>query len=72
VGLGFRVDRAADLGHPQLHAEVGEDREGQAVLVAVERPLRLGDHRGVEAPLRVPQLVERVGRTRPAPARNRP
>ena len=57
VGLGVRVDRAADLRDPQLDAVVGEDGHGQAVLVAVERPLRLADHHGVEAPARVGQIA---------------
>ena len=52
VGLVGRVDRAADLGHPQRHAVVLEQREGVAELVAVERPLRLADHDGVEAAVR--------------------
>ena len=49
VGLVVGVDRAADLGHPQRHAVVREQREGVAELVAVERPLRLPDHDGVES-----------------------
>ena len=50
MGLRVRVDGAADLGNPQLYAVVGEHRHGQAVLVAIERPLRLPDHDSVEAP----------------------
>jgi hypothetical protein len=50
VGLVVRADRPADLGHPQRHAVVGEQVVGVAELVAVERPLRLPDHHGLEAP----------------------
>ena len=49
VGLGAGIDRAADLGYPELDAEVREDRERQSELVAVERALRFTDHDGVEA-----------------------
>jgi len=38
----------ADFGHPQRNAVVGEDREGVAELVAVERPLRLPHDHGLE------------------------
>lgn len=37
------VNRPANLGDPQLHAVVLEQREGQAELVAVERAVRLTD-----------------------------
>ena len=37
VGLVVRIDRPADLGHPQRDAVVGEHREGVAELVAIER-----------------------------------
>ena len=50
MGLRVRVDGAADLGNPQLYAVVGEHGHGQAVLVAIERPLRLPDHHSVKAP----------------------
>jgi len=56
VSLGVRVDGAADFGDPQPDPVVGEDGHGQAVLVAVERPLRLADHHGVEAPVRVGEV----------------
>nr|WP_307565258.1 hypothetical protein [Streptosporangium lutulentum] len=49
MGLVVRVDRAAHLGHPERNPEVLEDGKGQAVLVAVEGPLRLTDHHRVEA-----------------------
>ena len=61
VGLVVRVDRAADLGHPQRHAVVGEQREGVAELVAVERPLRLPDDDRVEAAAGVGQCGEQRG-----------
>ncbi len=44
VRLTSWVDRPADLRHPQLHAEVLEDGEGEGELVAVEGALRLADH----------------------------
>ena len=56
VGLGVGVDRAADFGDPQLDAVMGEHGHGQAVLVAVERPLRLPDHHGVKAAARVSEV----------------
>jgi hypothetical protein len=71
VGLGVRVDRPADLGDPQLDAVVGEHGHGQAVLVAVERPLRLPDHRGVKAPARVGEVGQQPGGLRPALPRQR-
>ena len=56
MGLGVGVDRPADFGDPQLDAVVGEHGHGQAVLVAVERPLRLADHHGVKAPAGVSEV----------------
>ncbi|HEY3907198.1 MAG TPA: hypothetical protein VGM14_25055 [Streptosporangiaceae bacterium] len=53
VRFVVRVDRASNLGHPQLHAVVGEQREGVAELVAVERPLRLADNHCFKATVRV-------------------
>ncbi|WUG69393.1 hypothetical protein OG828_09980 [Streptomyces sp. NBC_00457] len=58
VGFGFRIDRAADFGHPQLHSVVHEEREGQSVLVAVEGPLRFADDHRVEAAVRLLQCFE--------------
>jgi hypothetical protein len=72
VGLGVRVDRPADLRHPQLDAVMGEHRHDQAVLVAVERPLRFPDHHGVEAPAGVSQVGEQLGGLRAAFPRQRP
>jgi hypothetical protein len=37
VRVGAGIDGAADLGHPKLDAEVGENGEGESELVAVER-----------------------------------
>jgi hypothetical protein len=51
VGFRARVDPPADLRHPQLHPVVGEDREGEAELVAVEGALRLADHHRGESAL---------------------
>jgi hypothetical protein len=61
VGLGVRVDRPADLRHPQLDAVMGEHGHHQAALVAAERPLRLPDHHGVEAPAGASQIREQSG-----------
>jgi Macro domain len=47
VGLVVPVDGAADLRHPQRDAEVDEDGEGVAELVAVEGAPRLPDDHGV-------------------------
>nr|WP_063813168.1 hypothetical protein [Herbidospora daliensis] len=68
VRLVRRVDGAAHLRHPQGHAEVLEDREGQAVLVAVEGPMRLTDDHRFEAAITVPesrQESRRAGTTLP-------
>ena len=72
VGFGARVDRAADLGHPQLDAVVGEHREREPELVAVERALRLADHDGVEAAVRVAEGVEQPRGLGAALPRQRP
>lgn len=61
VGLGAGVDGAADLGHPQPDAVVAEDGEREPELVAVERPLRLADDDGVEAPGGIAERVEESG-----------
>ena len=61
MGFVGRVDGAADLGHPQRHAVVREQRERVTELVAVERALRLADHDGLEAAVGVGQ-----GRHEPA------
>lgn len=55
VGVGAGVDAAADLRHPQLHPVVGEHREGETELVAVEGPLRLADHHRGKRPVRAAQ-----------------
>ena len=72
VGLGAGIDRAADLGHPQLDAVVHEHRERESELVAVERALRLADHDGVEAAVRVAERVEQPRRLGAALPRQRP
>ncbi|WP_240972152.1 MULTISPECIES: hypothetical protein [unclassified Microbispora] len=66
-----RVDRSADLRHPQGHPVVVEELEGIAELVAVEGALRLTDHDGVEPPIGVAQLVEQDRGLRPALRRDR-
>ncbi len=49
MGFRGRVDRPADLGDPEGDAVVLEDGVDEAVLVAVERPVRLPDRDRVEA-----------------------
>jgi hypothetical protein len=49
VGFGAGVDCPADLGDPQLHAEVLEDGVGEGELACVEGALRLADHHRLEA-----------------------
>nr|WP_231509185.1 hypothetical protein [Streptosporangium roseum] len=71
VRLVGRVDGPAYLGHPQRHSEMLEDREGQAVLVAVEGPMRLADHHGLEAALRIAQLGQQRRSLRTALPRDR-
>ena len=58
VGFGAGVDRAADFGHPQPDAVVGEHGEGETELVAVERTLGLTDHDGIEPALRITERFE--------------
>jgi len=58
VGLGGRVDRPPDLGHPQRDAIVLEDGVHQAVLVAIECPVRLADDDGVESPVGVSESFQ--------------
>jgi hypothetical protein len=58
VGVGARIDRAADLGNPQSNPVVDEDREGETELVAVESSLRLTDHDRLESTGRIAESVE--------------
>lgn len=69
VGLVVRVDGPADFGDPQGDAEVDEEGEGVAELVAVEGALGLADDHGVEAPVRV---AEGSGSASPASRCTRP
>ncbi|HEX3962493.1 MAG TPA: hypothetical protein VHZ03_38670 [Trebonia sp.] len=55
------VDGAADFGHPQRDAVVVEDGEGESVLVAIERAVRLADHHGVKCAGRVLEFTEQRG-----------
>ncbi|WUP84569.1 hypothetical protein OHB01_08600 [Microbispora hainanensis] len=71
VSLVGRVDRSADLRHPQGHSVVVEELEGVAELVAVEGSLGLTDHDGVEPPVGVAQLVEQDRGLRPTLRRDR-
>ncbi|MDI5964037.1 hypothetical protein POF43_015155 [Streptomyces sp. SL54] len=66
VRLGLRVDRAADLRHPQRNAVVDEDGKGEPELVAVEGALRFADDDCVEAAVRVLQGLQQPGRLRSA------
>jgi hypothetical protein len=70
VRLVVRVDRPADLRHPQRNAEVDEDGERAPELVAVEGALRLPDDQGIEPALRITQcLQELVGARASLPER---
>ncbi len=53
VRLVIWVERPADLRHPQLNSIVDEQGERQSELVAVEGAVRLADHDGAEAAVRV-------------------
>nr|WP_262928549.1 hypothetical protein [Streptomyces sp. CBMA152] len=61
VGFAVGVDRAADFGHPQLDAVVGEEGVGETVLVVVEDTLRFADHDRAEPPVGVLERVEECG-----------
>ena len=52
MGVAARIDPPTDLGHPQGHPVVNEQREGEAELVAVEGAGRLADDDRLEAPVR--------------------
>jgi hypothetical protein len=71
VRLVVGVDGATDLGYPQPDAEVGEDGDGQAVLVAVEGAMRLADDHVVEAAIRVSESRKEATRVGPTRPRNR-
>nr|WP_246198868.1 hypothetical protein [Actinomadura syzygii] len=60
VGLVGRVDRPADLRHPQRHAVMLEQREGVAELVTVERPLWLTDDHRVKPSVWVGQFLQQA------------
>ncbi|HZU72603.1 MAG TPA: hypothetical protein VE990_07505 [Acidimicrobiales bacterium] len=62
MGVGAGIDGAADLGHPQLDAVVGEDREGETELVAVEGPGGLTDDDRLEATVHPGQRFQQGGR----------
>jgi hypothetical protein len=66
--VGFRggVDRSADLGNPERDAVVLEDGVHEAVLVAVERPVRLADDDRVEATAGVTERSEQTAGLRAA------
>ena len=64
--LAARVDRAADLWYPQRNVVVIEDRESQAVLVAVEGTVRFADHHGVEPAIQALEFGEQRGCLRAA------
>ena len=50
-----RIDRAADLGYPELDAVVHEHWERESELVAIERALWFADDDRVPAAARVPK-----------------
>ncbi|WP_307871829.1 hypothetical protein [Micromonospora sp. U21] len=62
VCLVVGVDGAADLGHPELDAVVGEQRHREAGLIAVEGAVRFADDDGGEpAPGVAQRREEKVG-----------
>jgi len=61
VGFGSGIDGAADLGDPQLHVVVGEHREREPELVAVEGTLWLADDHRFESPIWVAERLEEPG-----------
>nr|WP_250907032.1 hypothetical protein [Nonomuraea sp. NEAU-A123] len=71
MGLVHRVDRAADLGHPQVHPVMLEEGEGKTELVAVEGALGLAHYDGRKAAVGVGQFGEQQGGLRPTHRRDR-
>jgi hypothetical protein len=71
MGLVGRVDRATDLGHPQRHPVVLENRESQAILVAVERPVWLADYYCLENSPGIAQVRQQPRRLRATLPRDR-
>jgi hypothetical protein len=55
VRLVLWIDRSADLGNPEWHAVMHEEREGVSELIPVEGALWLTDHNCVEATFRITQ-----------------
>jgi hypothetical protein len=49
VGFVVRIQGSTHLRYPQLDSIVDEQRKGQTELIAVERPMGLTDHDGLEA-----------------------
>jgi hypothetical protein len=72
VGLGVGVDGSPDLRDPELNTVVREHWESQAVLVAVERSLRLANYYRVKTTLWILQCLQERGRLRAAFPRDRP
>ena len=60
VGLGSRIDGPADFRNPQGDAVMLEDGHGQAVLVAIERPVRLADHHRLKAAIGTREVLEQT------------
>ena len=71
VGLVLGVDGTADLRHPHRHPVMLEQREGVAELIAVERPLRLPHHNGIESSVWVRQCRQQGAGLRPTLGRDR-
>ena len=72
MGVATRVDPPADLGHPQGHPVVHEQREGEAELVAVEGARRLADDDRLEAPVQAAKRTQEGIRLCPALPGQRP
>jgi hypothetical protein len=66
MSIGTRIDGTAHLGNPQLHRVVDKHGECETELVAIERPLRLPNHHGIEVTTRVLERLEKLRRFRSA------
>nr|WP_240167841.1 hypothetical protein [Streptomyces noursei] len=64
--VGTRVDRAADLGNPERHPVMLEEREDQAELIPIEHALRFTDDDCIKTAVRILQLTQQRGGSRSA------
>src|SRR5699024_10904340 len=72
VGLVTRIDRSADLGHPQRHTEVVKQRESVVELSVIEDTLRLTDHHRIEPAVWALQCLQKASSIRATARRYRP